>query len=85
MNTWFQSIFFACTSRLTDCFTVVGGRVLDAPSWCYLAGSPCRNITCLNKMFKTSGTIRCFEHVDLEGLSTIVVSHFLGLARLAPE
>jgi hypothetical protein len=47
----------------------------DAPSWCYQAGSPCRNVTCLNKYFKTCGTLRCFETVDVAGLANLVVSH----------
>jgi hypothetical protein len=47
----------------------------DAPSWCYVAGSPCRNITCVNKMFKTCRTVRCFERVDVNALVTLVVSH----------
>ena len=53
----------------------------DAPSWCYQAGSPCRNITCLNKYFKTCRTVRCFEHVDVGGLADLVTSHLEGLAR----
>jgi hypothetical protein len=40
----------------------------DAPSWAYTAKSPCRNITCLNKMYKTCHPIRCFERVDINGL-----------------
>jgi ADP-heptose:LPS heptosyltransferase len=55
----------------------------DAPSWCYLAGSPCRNITCLNKLFKTCRTVRCFEHVDVAGLAGLVVSHLDGLTARA--
>jgi ADP-heptose:LPS heptosyltransferase len=47
----------------------------DAPSWCYQAGSPCRNITCLNKMFKTCKTVRCFEGVDVNALAAMVVSY----------
>jgi ADP-heptose:LPS heptosyltransferase len=47
----------------------------DAPSWCYQAGSPCRNITCLNKMLKTCRTVRCFEHVDVGGLATLATSY----------
>ncbi len=47
----------------------------DAPSWCYQAGSPCRNITCLNKYFKTCRTVRCFEHVDAAHLAAVVVAH----------
>jgi ADP-heptose:LPS heptosyltransferase len=52
----------------------------DAPSWCYQAGSPCRNITCLNKYFKTCRTVRCFEHVDVTHLAAVVVAH---VARVA--
>jgi ADP-heptose:LPS heptosyltransferase len=40
----------------------------DAPSHAYVAGSPCRNITCANKMYKTCKTVRCFESMDLEAL-----------------
>ena len=53
----------------------------DAPSWCYQAGSRCRNLTCLNKYFKTCRTVRCFETVDVAGLAALVVSH---LAQLRP-
>jgi len=56
----------------------------DAPSWCYQAGSRCRNITCLNKMSKTCRTLRCFEQVDVAGLATLVAFHLNGLVRKAP-
>jgi hypothetical protein len=41
----------------------------DAPSWSYAAKSPCRNITCLNKLYKTCPTLRCFEEVDVAALA----------------
>jgi ADP-heptose:LPS heptosyltransferase len=47
----------------------------DAPSWCYTAVSPCRNITCLNKMFKTCRTVRCFEEMDMESLVARIKIH----------
>ncbi len=47
----------------------------DAPSWCYQAGSPCRNITCVNKMLKTCRAVRCFEHVDVDGLAAVATSY----------
>jgi ADP-heptose:LPS heptosyltransferase len=47
----------------------------NAPSWCYQAGSPCRNITCLNKMLKTCRTVRCFQDVDVDGLAALAVSY----------
>ena len=37
----------------------------DAPSRVYVAESPCRNITCINKSAKTCKTIQCFEVVDV--------------------
>jgi ADP-heptose:LPS heptosyltransferase len=46
----------------------------DAPSLCYTAGSPCRNITCLNKMLKTCPTVRCFEEMDIDALAGWVES-----------
>lgn len=56
----------------------------DAPSWCYQAGSRCRNITCLNKMFKTCKNVLCFEHVDVNGLATLVASYVNGLFQQTP-
>ncbi len=47
----------------------------EAPSWCYQAGSRCRNITCLDKMMKTCRTVRCFEEVDVDGLAAQVVAY----------
>jgi ADP-heptose:LPS heptosyltransferase len=38
----------------------------DVPSRCYASESPCRNITCMNKMSKTCKTVRCFEFLDVE-------------------
>jgi ADP-heptose:LPS heptosyltransferase len=36
----------------------------DAPSFAYSSGSPCRNITCINKMAKTCAQPRCFLTLD---------------------
>jgi ADP-heptose:LPS heptosyltransferase len=52
----------------------------DAPSWCVLAGSRCHNITCLNKLYKTCRVVRCFEHLDVNALASVVTSHLAGLA-----
>ncbi|HEY5039643.1 MAG TPA: glycosyltransferase family 9 protein, partial [bacterium] len=38
----------------------------DAPSRVYVSESPCRNLTCLNKMYKTCKELRCFEFLDVE-------------------
>jgi ADP-heptose:LPS heptosyltransferase len=53
----------------------------DAPSWCYQAGSACRNLTCLNKYFKTCRTVRCFARMDVDALASLVASHLTGLDR----
>jgi ADP-heptose:LPS heptosyltransferase len=80
------SLFGATVPRMSGYDSVQRGYLpanQDAPSWCYQAGSPCRNITCLNKYFKTCRTVRCFEYVDVAGLATLVVSHLKGLVRTA--
>ncbi len=38
----------------------------DAPSKVFIADSPCRNITCINKNAKTCKNIRCFSYLDTE-------------------
>lgn len=39
-----------------------------ADSRTYVATSPCRNITCINKNAKTCRTTRCFEFVDVDSI-----------------
>jgi len=56
----------------------------DAPSWCYQAGSPCRNLSCLNKYFKTCRTVRCFERVDVAGLAALVAEYLAGRQGAGP-
>jgi ADP-heptose:LPS heptosyltransferase len=51
----------------------------DAPSFCYQAVSPCRNITCVNKLFKTCVTPRCFAHVDVNALASHAAAHLHSL------
>lgn len=47
----------------------------DAPSWTVVAGSPCRNITCLNKLFKTCTAVRCFEELDLNEVEKVILPY----------
>jgi ADP-heptose:LPS heptosyltransferase len=47
----------------------------DAPSRVYIAESPCRNITCINKMAKTCRTVRCFQFLDMEKIVLDVQSY----------
>jgi ADP-heptose:LPS heptosyltransferase len=51
----------------------------DAPSFCYQAVSPCRNITCVNKLFKTCVTPRCFEYVDVDAIASHAAAHLHSL------
>jgi ADP-heptose:LPS heptosyltransferase len=77
------SFFGATPSRMSGYDSFQAGYLpanQDAPSWAYTAGSPCRNITCLNKMYKTCRTVRCFEEVDVQGLSRRVSSYLEGQA-----
>ncbi len=63
------SIFGATPARMSGYDSTQPGFLpadQDAPSWTYVAGSPCRNITCLNKIYKTCSRIRCFEDFDAE-------------------
>jgi heptosyltransferase-1 len=72
------SVFGATPPRMSGYDSAKPGYLpanQDAPSWCFQAGSPCRNITCLNKLFKTCGTVRCFEEVDTAGVAAVVLRH----------
>jgi len=78
------SVFGATTPRMSGYDSFQPGYLdsnQDAPAWCYQAESPCRNISCLNKMHKTCRTVRCFERVDVDGLASLVVSYIDGLRR----
>ncbi len=47
----------------------------DAPSRAFVAKSPCRNISCINKMAKTCREVRCFERLDVDEIVSESVSH----------
>lgn len=47
----------------------------EAPSYVYVAKSPCRNITCINKMAKTCKAVRCFDSLDVEKLVLDIKSY----------
>jgi hypothetical protein len=78
------SIFGATPPRMSGYDSFQPGYLppnQDAPSWSYTAGSPCRNITCLNKMFKTCSTIRCFETVDIDYLAGLISNRLKELPK----
>ena len=69
------SIFGATPARMSGYDSFQPGYLpacQSAPSWSYTAGSPCRNITCVNKTFKTCRKIRCFDEVDVGALSGLI-------------
>jgi len=55
----------------------------DAPSKTYVAGSPCRNVTCVNKMAKTCKVVRCFEVLDVEKIAGDIQKYLESL-KTAP-
>lgn len=57
----------------------------DVLSRTYVSQSPCRNITCVNKMAKTCKEPRCFEVLDVEGIAGDIRLHLEKLKRGKPE
>ena len=53
----------------------------DVQSRTYVSESPCRNVTCVNKMFKTCKTVRCFEVLDVENIAVDIKLHLSGLTQ----
>jgi ADP-heptose:LPS heptosyltransferase len=76
------SFFGATPPRMSGYDSLRSGYLAanqDAPSFCYQAASPCRNITCVNKLFKTCVTPRCFEHVAVDALASHAAAHLHSL------
>jgi ADP-heptose:LPS heptosyltransferase len=53
----------------------------DVQSRVYISESSCRNVTCVNKMYKTCKTIRCFEVLDVENIAVDIKLHLAGLLQ----
>jgi heptosyltransferase-2 len=53
----------------------------EAPSYAYIARSPCRNITCINKMAKTCKNVRCFHSLDTEKIVLDISSYLSSIER----
>ena len=47
----------------------------EAPSHVYIAESPCRNITCINKMAKRCKAVNCFQFIDTEKILSGIRSY----------
>ncbi len=71
------SVFGATPARMSGYDSFRPGYLpssQSAPSWSYTAGSRCRNITCVNKTFKTCRDVRCFDEVDIVALAGLIRS-----------
>ncbi|TRZ87877.1 lipopolysaccharide heptosyltransferase family protein [bacterium] len=78
------SIFGATPARMSGHDSIQPGYLpanQEAPSWSYTAGSPCRNITCVNKFFKTCRDVHCFDDVDADALAGLIENYLKSLAR----
>jgi ADP-heptose:LPS heptosyltransferase len=76
------SIFGATPARMSGYDSLQPGFLpadQAAPSWAYRAGSPCRNITCINKIYKTCRNIRCFDGIDVAALADRIREYLQGL------
>jgi len=74
-RTAIHGVFGATPARMSGYDSSLPGFLpanQDAPSHTYVAGSLCRNITCLNKLYKTCKTIRCFEALDLDVIGSTI-------------
>jgi ADP-heptose:LPS heptosyltransferase len=53
----------------------------EAPSYVYVAKSPCRNITCINKTAKTCKNVRCFQSLDTEKIVLDISSYLSSIEK----
>ncbi len=75
------SLFGATPARLSGYDSSQPGFLpawQDAPSAAFQSHAECLNITCVNKLFKTCPTIRCFEACSPLSLADAVLSHLEG-------
>lgn len=82
-KTFVISVFGATPSRMsgydsTDPLFPPANQ--DVISRTYVSQSPCRNITCVNKMAKTCQKVRCFEVLDVESIYRDVETYLRGLS-----
>jgi ADP-heptose:LPS heptosyltransferase len=57
----------------------------EAPSHVYISESPCRNITCINKMAKTCKAVHCFQFIDTEKILSDIRSYLSVVKNGSPE
>lgn len=81
-KTYIASVFGATNARMSGYDStnpLFPPADQDVPSRCYVSESPCRNITCMNKMSKTCKTVRCFEFLDVEKILEDIRAHLKSL------
>jgi ADP-heptose:LPS heptosyltransferase len=57
----------------------------EAPSHVYISESPCRNVTCINKMAKTCKAVNCFQFIDTEKILSNICSYLSAVKNIPPE
>lgn len=81
-KTFVISIFGATPPRLSGYDStnpLYFGANQDVLSKTYVSESPCRNITCVNKMAKTCKNVRCYEFLDTDMIASDIQSYLGGL------
>ncbi|HVM33256.1 MAG TPA: glycosyltransferase family 9 protein [bacterium] len=81
-KTFVLSVFGATPARMSGYDStdpLFPAAYQDVLSKTYVSQSPCRNITCVNKMAKTCRTIRCFASLDVKGILGDVENYLAGL------
>jgi ADP-heptose:LPS heptosyltransferase len=86
-KTFVISVFGATPSRMSgydSTHPLYPPANQDVLSKTYVSESPCRNITCVNKMLKTCKTARCFEALDVERIAADIQLHLRNTRAKAP-
>ncbi len=75
------SLFGATPARMSGYDSSQSGFLpawQDAPSAAFQSHATCLNITCVNKLFKTCGTVRCFETCSPFSVADAVLAYLDG-------
>jgi hypothetical protein len=53
----------------------------DAPSKIFIAPSPCRNITCIDKLGKACSDVRCFQSLDTNKIVSEAINYLKSVRK----
>ncbi len=53
----------------------------DAPSKTFIAHTPCRNISCINKMAKECKEVRCFNNLNIDEIFSEAINHLSSIEK----